>query len=185
MNTEDKIDIALLKTVHRAMAESDNLDIVATHLSQLLVAALGIKGCTLFALNPDANELEILASFGLSANYLNKGPVLFDQSIAHRPKGEVIVISDTGDSTQLQYPEATQAEGIRAIVNLPVLFRDKTIGALRLYENKPWTPSDRDQDALRVLAETIGLAMMVTRLATALGEVKETVDSVHGVWLGL
>ena len=43
MPAEEKIDIDLFKTVFKAMAQSDNLEIMANHLTQLLVAALEIK----------------------------------------------------------------------------------------------------------------------------------------------
>ena len=76
MGSEDKINIDIFKAVTRAIAESDNLGIMTNHLTQLLVGALGIKACTLFALNLDTTELEVLASFGLSINYMNKGPVM-------------------------------------------------------------------------------------------------------------
>ena len=66
MVVEEKIDIDIFKVVFRAIAKSDNLEIMANHLTQLLVAALEIKGCTLFALNSETEELEVLASFGLS-----------------------------------------------------------------------------------------------------------------------
>ena len=88
MSAEEKIDIDLFKVVFRAMAQSDNLEIMANHLTQLLVAALEIKGCTIFALNPESNELEDLASFGLSMSYLEKGPVLSDKSITDTSKGQ-------------------------------------------------------------------------------------------------
>ena len=75
MNREDRIDVEIFKTVSKAIAESDNLEIMTHHLSQLLVAALEIKGCNIFVLNPVTKELERLASVGLSATYLSKGPV--------------------------------------------------------------------------------------------------------------
>ena len=46
MSIEDKIDIDVIRVITRAIAESDNLVVMATHLTQLLVGALGIKGCT-------------------------------------------------------------------------------------------------------------------------------------------
>ena len=72
MSAEEKIDIDLFKVVFRAIAQSDNLEIMANHLTQLLVAALEIKGCTIFALNVELDELEVLASFGLSMDYVQK-----------------------------------------------------------------------------------------------------------------
>ena len=69
MPVEEKINIDIYKVVFRAIAESDNLEIMANHLTQLLVAALEIKGCTLFALNPETQEQEIFARCGLSIKY--------------------------------------------------------------------------------------------------------------------
>lgn len=88
MGSEEKINIDIFKVVTRAIAESDNLVIMANHLTQLLVGAMEIKGCTIFVLNPETKELEILASFGLSINYINKGPVLSNKSIARTIGGE-------------------------------------------------------------------------------------------------
>ena len=105
MSAEERIDIDLFKVVFRAIAHSDNLEIMANHLTQLLVAALEIKGCTIFALNPESNELEDLASFGLSMDYLEKGPVLSDKSISDTPKGKPIVIADVNNTDRLQYPQ--------------------------------------------------------------------------------
>ena len=115
MGMEEKLDIDLFKVVTRAIAQSDNLDLMTDHLSQLLVAALEIKGCSIFALNHETEELEILGSFGLSVNYVNKGPVLTAKSIARTVKGEPIVVSDITRSDLLQYPQEAKAEGVRAI----------------------------------------------------------------------
>ena len=183
MSAEEKIDIDLFKVVFRAIAQSDNLEIMANHLTQLLVAALEIKGCTIFALNPDSNELEDLASFGLSMSYLEKGPVLSDKSIADTFKGKPIVIPDINHSDRLQYPQDAKAEGIGAIVSLPIKFYGKVIGALRLYHSDVWDVSDRDVDSLLVLAENIGLAMTYTRVLKALKTIRYTVDDIHSIWL--
>jgi signal transduction protein with GAF and PtsI domain len=183
MGMEEKLDIDLFKVVTRAIAQSDHLEMMTDHLSQLLVAALGIKGCSIFALNHETEELEILGSFGLSISYVNKGPVLTAKSIARTVRGEPIVVSDITRSDLLQYPEEAKAEGVRAIVSLPVKLRDRVIGVLRLYHHDTWNLSVSDLDSLLVLAEIIGLALVYTRLRLAVRSVKESVNEIHEVWL--
>ena len=85
---------------------------MANHLTQLLVAALEIKGCTIFALNVELDELEVLASFGLSTDYVHKGPVLSDKSIADTFGGKPFVIRDVKNTDKLQYPQDAEKEGI-------------------------------------------------------------------------
>jgi GAF domain-containing protein len=183
MNATEKIDIDLFKLVFRAMAKSDNLEIMANHLTQLLVAALEIKGCTIFALDPELDELEALASFGLSPQYLQKGPILSQKSIAETSRGKPVVIPDTTNTDRLQYPQNAKAEGIGAIVSVPIKFSGKVIGALRLYHSRVWEVSDRDVDSLQVLAENIGLAMTYTRVLKALKTVRYAVNDIHSIWL--
>jgi len=183
MPVEEKIDIDIFKVVFRAIAQSDNLEIMANHLTQLLVAALEIKGCTLFALNPEIEELEVLASFGMSMKYLNKGPLLIGKSIGATLKKQPIVIRDVTTTDQLQYPDDAKNEGIGAIVSVPIQFYSKVIGTLRLYHHKAWEVSDKDIDSLLVLAENIGLAMTYTRMLNAFNTIKCAVHEVQPVWL--
>ena len=178
MRAEDKIDINIFKVVTHAIAKSADPEMMANHLTQLLVGTLDIKGCSLFVLNPKTKELENLASFGLSIGYLNKGPIIFDKSIGCVQDRESIVIRDIAKSDLLQYPDEAKQEGIASIISTPIIFSGDTIGALRLYHREPWDISDHDMDSLLLLSENIGLALMYTRLLNALQTVKESVNEI-------
>jgi GAF domain-containing protein len=175
MKTNNKIDIDIFKIVTKAIAESDNLVIMANSLTQLLVGALGIKGCTIFALNPDEKEFEVLASFGLSAHFLNKGPVLCNNSISATLRGEPVVVSDISTSDQLQYRKDTLAEGVQAIISVPINFAGEMQGAVRLYHSETWEISEQDLDSLLILAENIGLAMSYTKLLNTVETVRDVI----------
>lgn len=181
MTTQDRIDIDIFKVISRSIAESDNLQDMSDHLTQLLVGAMGIKGAGLFVLNRETGELEMLASTGLSLNYLNKGPILINQSIDRQLRGEPIVIEDVSESDRLQYPEDARREGIGAIVSLPVQIRGSVIGRLRLYHFEPWQISDRDMDSLQLLAGIIAVAMEYTRMSNILSFIKSQVDELNAV----
>jgi GAF domain-containing protein len=183
MVAQDRIDIDIYKVVVRAIAASDNLENMAAQLTQLLVGALGIKGSTIFVLNPDTEELEALASFGLSISYMNKGPILIKKSLDHQLRGEPVIIRDVTTSERLQYPKDAQKEGIRAIISLPIKLHGKHIGVLRLYHYEEWDVTKRDLDSLMIFTENIGLALTYIRLLQALKSVKETVSEIHPVWL--
>jgi signal transduction protein with GAF and PtsI domain len=183
MSVQEKIDINIFKLVFRAIAHSDNLEIMANHLAQLLVAALEIKGCTIFALNPDSGELEVLASFGMSMGYVHKGPLLSKKSIAATLKGNPIVVRDVNDTDQLQYPQDAVKEGIGAIVSVPILFFGEVVGAMRLYHHEIWDVSEKDVDSLLVLAENVGLAMAYTRVLKSLKAIRYTINDIRGLWM--
>ncbi len=182
MSTENKIDIEIFKVVKHAMASSGDLEDMGNHLVQLLTATLEIKGCTLFISDPIKKELEIFSTFGLSMNYLEKGKISSEKSIAAIYKQKPIMIHDTSNTDLLQYPEAAEKEGIKAIISLPVVFKDSVIGALRLYNHKTWDITDIDVETLLLFTDHVGMAMMYTRLLNAYTTIKETVMSVHDVW---
>ncbi len=177
MNTETKINIEIFKTVTKAIATSNDLDIMCNHLAQLLVTTLDIKGCGIFILNPEIGELELLASFGLSAKYLSKGQIRASESISDTFGGKPVVISDVNEDKTLQYPEEAEKEGIAAIVSIPIIFLGEVIGTLRLYHHQVWNIADQDLDSLILLGENIGLAMTYTRLLNAVQSIDEVINS--------
>jgi len=177
MKSVDKIDVETFKIVSKAIAASNNLEIMTHQLSQLLVAALEIKGCTLFVLNPESKELEGIASFGLSAKYLSKGPVLSDKSISAALGGTPVIIKDVTRDNRLQYPQEAKAEGIASILSIPILFSGEILGVLRLYHHEIWDISKRDCESLLILSEHIGLSLQYTRLLNALQSIQEAIKN--------
>lgn len=183
MSVADKIDIDVFKVVNKAIVKSNNLTVMASSLTQLLVVSLGIKGCTISVLNPESKELEMIGSFGLSIRYMTKGPVLANKSIGSVLKGEPIIVNDVADTNLLQYPEKADEEGIAAIVSIPIMLYSESVGELRLYHYEPWNISERDVDSLLLLGENIGLAMVHLRILRVLHSIKGAIDDVHPVWL--
>lgn len=183
MTDNNRIDIGVLKLLFDAVTGSAELEIMANRLTQLLVGTLGIKGAAVYMVNPEFEALELLASSGLSINYINKGPVLVDKSIKLASNREPVVVSDVSKSDKLQYPENARAEGIQSIVSTPISLHGVIIGALRLYDAVPWAVSEHDVEYLLVLAQNLGITMMYFRLANALLAVKDSVDAIHSVWL--
>ncbi len=183
MAAKGKVTFDLLKAANRIIKKPESMETLGVHLTQLLVGSLGIKGSSLFVLNPETKEMEILASFGLSPEYLNKGPLFFKKSLRGSRKGNPFVIQNARRSTQLQYPQEAKKEGIGAIVHLPITFSEKVIGALRLYHSRAWAISEKDLNALGLLTDTLALAMIYNRLLSAFLTIRDAVGDVHTVWL--
>lgn len=183
MAIHDIMDLDTFKLIVKSIAESENLEVMGNRSTQLLVGSLGIKASALFALNPETEEIETLASFGLSIDYLNKGPIKVAKSKGWTSEKEPVVINDTTKTDRLQYPEQAQKEGIMAMVSIPIIFFGRIIGLLRLYHHETWAVSKKDLDTFCVLAEIIGMAMMYSRILNALHSIKDSVNEVHTVWL--
>ena len=183
MSQDHKFDLVHFKLIVDTVFDANNPTLMGTQFTQLLVSALGVKGASIFVVNPKSDALEILATEGLSIDYLNKGPILTDQSIKLAPNLKSVIIEDTTKSTLLQYPEKAEQEGIRSIVSLPVNLKGKIIGALRVYHKDPWKVSDQDLTYLNLLTRYLGMALRYFRLAAVVQCTKDGLDDIHPIWL--
>lgn len=183
MTQENKISLELYQLFVETIASAGHLDEMADRLTQLLTGSLGIKGASIFILNPELDALELVSSAGLSLDYIHKGPILVDKSIRIGSNREPVIIPDTTASDRLQYPEKATQEGVRAIVSYPIVIRGKLIGSLRLYHSEKWAVSTDDVRFVEALSQTVGLALLCFRLASAVGSIKETVSDIHPIWL--
>ena len=126
--------------------------------------ALDAKGCALFLINRKTHELELAASYGLSDEYINKGPLSTMKSIAQSLEDGPVAISDVRDDPRLQYPEAAIKEGISSILSVPIITRNKLAGALRVYTSEPWEFTLEDVSFVQALAQIAGMAIEMARL---------------------
>ncbi len=126
--------------------------------------ALDVKGCTLFLINRKTHELKIAASFGLSQNYLNKGPISSIKSIAESLEEGPVAIYDVSDDPRLQYPEEAKKEGIASILSVPIAVHGNVIGALRVYTAQPWEFTLEDVNLVQAVAQIAGMAIDLCRL---------------------
>ncbi len=183
MTEQIRINLEIYKLLVQTISEANDLEMMATRLTQIMVGALGIKGAALYILDPDREEFELLASAGLSINYVHKGPILVDKSIKIESNCKPVIISDTQISNKLQYPDKAKQEGVRAIISHPIVMRGKIVGSLRLYHFQPWQVSEEENTFVAALSQNLGVALMYFRVANAILNVKETVNDIHNVWL--
>jgi GAF domain-containing protein len=153
----------LLK-VSKAISHSKDPEEVVLMTVESIKSALQAKGCTLFLVNRQTNDLEVAASFGLSEGYLNKGPVSAFRSIAQTLEDGPVAIYDVADDPRLQYPDEALQEGIASILSVPVLAGGHIIGALRVYTAEPWEFTMDDVNFVQAMAGMAGMAIDMSRL---------------------
>lgn len=127
--------------------------------------ALNVKGCTLFLFSPKSKELKLAGSFGLSNDYLNKGPISALHSIASSLQdAQPVAIFDVTDDPRLQYPKEAQKEGIASILAVPILIGDRLIGSMRVYTAEPWEFTLNDVNFVQAVAQLAGMAIEMRRI---------------------
>lgn len=152
----------LLK-ITKVISHSKDPEEVVLMTVEAIKTALDVKGCTIFLTDRNTNNLEIAASFGLSDNYLNKGPISASRSISQSLEEGPVAIYDVLDDPRIQYPEAAKAEGIASILSVPIVTAGLPIGALRVYTSEPWEFTLDDVNFVQAMAYMTGMAIEMSR----------------------
>ena len=139
-----------------------------------IMHALNVKGCTLFLFSAKSDELKLAGSYGLSEEYLAKGPVSSLRSIAAALRDrQPVAIFDVSDDPRIQYPEAAKKEGIASILSVPIIIGKNLIGCLRIYTAEPWEFTLSDVNFVQAVAQVVGMALELCRINKGL---KDSID---------
>jgi GAF domain-containing protein len=163
-------------------AINSSLDIkdVLHSMSEKFCSAFGMKGVTIRLLNEDTNSLKMVASYGLSETFINKGFISVEKSVAEALHGKTIVIEDLTKDKRLQYPEETKAEGINSMVCVPIRSREKNIGVMCLYSSCTRKYHQDFLTVIEAIAHVGALAIQNASMYLALKEDKKSLE--EDIW---
>jgi GAF domain-containing protein len=162
------INYETMLKVAKAISHSKDPEEVALMTVESIKTALNVKGCSLFLFNRKTDELELATSFGLSDEYINKGPVSALRSIAQSLEDGPVAIYDVMDDPRIQYPKEAQKEGISSILSVPIVVGGNLIGAVRVYTSEPWEFTLDDVNFVQALAQIAGGAINMSRYVKGL-----------------
>ncbi len=164
MKEKEFLYLSAFIQITRRISSSLNLREVLHLIVKNVSEITGSKGCALLLLDDQGQDLGIKASYGLSDQYLAKGPISADKSIPEALGGEPVIINDATSDPRVQYPQEARREGIASIATFPILIRERVIGVLRLYTSVPCKFTDDDIEFLSAVALQSGLAIENARL---------------------
>lgn len=166
---------------------SSSLDVkqIIQAMTKELVESLRLKAVSVRLLDEETLTLKLVASFGLSDKYLNKGPVAADKNIARALKGETIYIKDVSTDPGIQYKKEKEAEGIVSMLYVPIQSHDKIIGVLIIYSGSSREFTEDEIMLVTALAYQGGLAIsnasMYMMVQEDLKDLKDNIWS-HKCW---
>ncbi len=167
------INYETLLKVTKAISHSKDPEEIALMTVESIKSTLKVKGCSLFLFNRKTNELELATSYGLSDEYINKGPVSALSSIAQSLEEGPVAIYDVMDDPRIQYPEEARKEGIASLLSVPIVVGGNLIGAMRVYTAEPWAFTLEDVSFVQALAQLAGGAISMARYIRGL---KSSID---------
>ena len=132
------IDIKAFDCIFRDISQSIHVRTHAKDIATLVVRRvaelLKAKGAVIRIMSTETDQTDVVVSYGLSEQYLNKGPISWEKIInGFQGADDIGFITDVMEDPRIQYPEETFKEGIKMVVDVPLNLGDYTVGVMRIY----------------------------------------------------
>ena len=160
--------LATLDAISHLLTETVfDLEPLLYEIVRIAAQKLGVMACSIRLLDQASGELVLKAVYGLSEQYLTKGPVFAAESAYRRviSKGEVIRIRDIREEPWRKHFENEADEaGIRSRLSVGLLRDGKVIGALSVYTASVHDFGDAEVQTFETVANQATLAIHLARL---------------------
>jgi two-component system NtrC family sensor kinase len=149
------------KTVHTSKSVDEMLGLAVRTTAE----ALHAKGALLRILNLKSDKFELSASYGLSEKYLSKGHVERKRLYVETcDLNGPIIIRDVPKDPRVQYPREAQEEGIRMMMDLPLILANDVVGLVRIFFAEDRDFSEEELEFAEAIAEQCSYAIDKARL---------------------
>jgi len=164
-----------LYDIAQAVTSTLNFTQVLNNIVRMATKAMNAKACSIRLLDQEHRHLRVEAAYGLSEEYLAKGPVDLQKSLVDRGalRGKPVAVLDVTKDPGFQYPEEARKEGIRSVLCVPLSVRDKPIGVLRLYTGEIHRFTGEEIEFLSTLASQAAVAIENARTYQQLEDLEQ------------
>jgi diguanylate cyclase (GGDEF)-like protein/PAS domain S-box-containing protein len=159
-------EISTLHEVSRLLTSKLSLDDVLDTVMNLAGDLFRAQAYSIRLLDENETVLRVAAHYGLSEEYLRRGPIEMGKSIAgavaknRRP----IYVPDALDYGGLHKVEVARQEGLKSILCFPLMIREDCIGVMTFYHKKTHRYSDDEMHFLAAFAGSVSIAVDNARL---------------------
>jgi len=163
---ERRADAASLLKVSRFVNASLRPTEVLRTIAETAVAITHAKACSIRLLNRERTELVLATSYGLSLDYLSKGPHRvsenpLDQEVV---AGKTLSVLDVRLDPRFRFHGAAQQENLVSLLSLPLRKGEAVFGTLSVYSESRHEWTYRERRLLQAFAEQAGVAIHNARL---------------------
>nr|WP_319392962.1 GAF domain-containing protein [uncultured Desulfobacter sp.] len=174
---ERKFDLEQFRSISHAISTYDDPKLLLAHITEGIARTFKIKGCCTLVLDEKEHQLFMVSSYGVSREYLEKGPIFIDEQDSALAKGEPVFIKDMSTDPRVQYPKEAAKESIVSMLSIPIKFRQTVTGVVRMYHNEVIAVCGEDMASLSVLFEHLGIVIENNGLKNVIDQVKVAMNN--------
>ncbi|MEE8317445.1 MAG: HD domain-containing phosphohydrolase [Candidatus Omnitrophota bacterium] len=167
-NLEKKVkELSALYEVGKTVTSSLHLDEVLKLITRKAAKIMNAASCSLRLLDNKREGLTLRCAYGLNRSLFKiKKTLKVGESIAGRvvKNGKSYIINDLRKERHYKYPHLARQKGLRSLVTVPLVQRNKIAGVLSIYNKKPSKYTDEDAKLLSMFADQAAIAIENARL---------------------
>lgn len=158
--------ISLIGDIADMMLSERKLEDVLDHIVAETARVMRCRYCTLRLLDPETNELQLVAVHNLSERYLKKGLIFKGDNPIDREAlaGKIVYVEDAGRDPRIKYNTEMRKEGIVSGLIAGLIHRGQSVGVIRIYTDQQQRFHGAQRKMLRAVATQAAAAIVNARL---------------------
>jgi signal transduction protein with GAF and PtsI domain len=142
---------------------------------EMAARTMEAKTCSLMLIDEETKELVIAAVQSAGAAYLNRPALRVGDGVTGRVarEGRPIAVVDVQSDPRYLAKEMAAREGLRALLSVPLVVRDRVIGVFNCYKDRPHRFTDAEIKLFTTLANQTALAIENATLVVRSAVVRE------------
>ena len=167
--------LSTLSEVSRSITSGMYLDEILNLIVAMTAESMKFKIVTVMLLDEEKKELVIQATQSSSREYIRKPNLKLGESLAGKAiaEGRPIAVLDVKKTPEYRYPDIARREGLCSLICVPLRFRNKTIGVLNCYTEKPHAFTKEEIGVLTAIGSHAAIAIENSKLVVKSAIVQE------------
>ena len=161
-------EFSALYEVGKSITSTLHLDEVLALITKKAAKIMNASACSLRLLDKSGHELLLKSSYGLANKNFQKikKSIKVGESIAGRvvKNGKPYIINDLRKDKKYKYQYYATQKGLRSLVTVPLVQKDKIIGVLSIYNTEVGRYAAEDVKLLTMFASQAAIAIENARL---------------------
>jgi len=155
------LQVETLSQVSETVASNRLIEDVLHLIVTMTAQMMNSKICSIMLLDPQDDELRIVATQSLSEEYRRKPSLKVGQSISGRAVQErrPIIVADVTRERDYMYPDIARKEGLCSLLSAPMMIRDKAVGVINSYTSVPHTFTPEEVKVMQAIANQAAIAI--------------------------
>ncbi|MEK6732035.1 MAG: HD domain-containing phosphohydrolase [Candidatus Omnitrophota bacterium] len=168
-NLKKKIEeFSALYEVGKSITSTLRLDEVLALITKKAATIMNVSACSLRLLDKSGCELLLRSSYGFDNKRFHKAKrtLKVGESIAGRvvKGGKPYIINDIRKDKNYKYPYYAMQKGLRSLITVPLVQKDKIVGVLSIYNTKIGQYTQEDVKLLSMFASQAAIAIENAKL---------------------